>query len=107
MSDSWNDKWKQCSRCSQIGSAHSEDRIKDEGPGLPQAVFELPGMSEENLSSGYKAWTVECDLCGTRYLAEVDVEPFVWDVSIAREKDGVAMDQFGNVQVLRELPKKR
>lgn len=67
----------------------------DGDDGIPAAAMELPEMKDANLSSGYKSWIVTCDLCGTKYLAEVDVEPFVHDFSLTRFKDGKATTQFG------------
>lgn len=89
--------WESCPRCSQFPKGVSVSLLGMDGEdaSVPEAAFELTGLSEEMLSSGYKAWQVHCDLCGTRYLAEVDVEPFVHDFTLSREQSGKAVTQFG------------
>ncbi len=52
-------------------------------------IMELPGIKGVSLTSGYKEWDVVCEICGTRYSASVDVEPFVWDFSIVRANTSV------------------
>jgi hypothetical protein len=97
------ENWKRCKRCKNIPANTSVNLIDpDEDEKFKRSpIMEMAGMIDADLSSGYKHWIVECDLCGTRYLAGVDVEPFVWDVSFTREKDGVAESQFGRIVELR------
>jgi hypothetical protein len=97
--------WQSCKRCKHIPASSYEDRISGDGDdqsGLTSYIMEMPEMKNADLSGGYKMWTVACELCGTKYLAEVDVEPFVWDISFKRESNGKAMSQFGEMINLRE-----
>ncbi|NQV12004.1 hypothetical protein HQ524_01445 [Candidatus Uhrbacteria bacterium] len=98
-----------CPRCSKIPSSVYTDFLPRNGDGgdeIPDELMELPGMSEIDMSSGYQQFKIECDICGTRYLGEIDVEPFLWDFSFKREHNGRATDQFGKVVVLRRASAK-
>lgn len=102
------DGWEKCSRCEKIPSAYGKNfmnmlgEVGEDPHPVPSEIFEFKGMDSSMLNSGYKDWVVECELCGTRYLAEVDVEPFVHDFTFSREdKDGVAHTQFGERVELR------
>lgn len=78
--------WQHCLRCKEIPAIVSVDFLalsEDQDP-VPEEVYELPGLEDDALSSGYKQWEVTCDRCGTRYQAEVDVEPMVWDFRLRR-----------------------
>lgn len=89
---------KNCRLCSVIpDGSYFVDLIKEEEQidAIPSEIVELIGDTLK-LRSGYKSWVVTCPKCKTRYLAEVDVEPFVWDFSLDREReDGTAWSQFG------------
>ncbi|HBU27849.1 TPA: hypothetical protein DEB00_01910 [Candidatus Uhrbacteria bacterium] len=76
--------FNKCKRCSEIPSRLSVDLLDKDNTGIPKEVQDLPGMSEVDLSRGYQTWEMMCNLCGTSYKGEIDVEPFVWDFSLER-----------------------
>ncbi|PIR48024.1 hypothetical protein COV06_01330 [Candidatus Uhrbacteria bacterium CG10_big_fil_rev_8_21_14_0_10_50_16] len=76
--------WNACARCTTIPDRVSIDFLDKESEGIPATVRALPGMAGVDLSMGYQIWEMTCDVCGTRYQAEVDVEPMVWDFKLTR-----------------------
>ncbi len=85
MTKSKKAPWEECTRCSKIPSSVSEDFLHpSEGPGITKEIRELPGMKDEDFSSGMRTWTTICELCGTEYEFTTDVEPFLWDVVMYR-----------------------
>jgi hypothetical protein len=103
------DSWEDCPRCSKIPSSYSSSMFSEDGDGEAQApeMMELPGMSEVDMGSGYQEWVVKCDICGTRYYGEIDVEPFVWDFTFKRENNGMSYSQFGKKVDLDTVPIKK
>lgn len=51
---------------------------------IPQCYLPLNGWEGKDLSSGYQKFVVQCPECQTKYLVEIDVEPFVWDFDVTR-----------------------
>ncbi len=93
------DDWIRCERCKDIPDSFHLDMLEsgNDTDTTLDNIMEMPGMKDADLSSGYKQWTIECDICKTRYLASVDVEPFVWDFVFLRERNGRAIGQFGGI----------
>jgi hypothetical protein len=81
--------WKKCRKCKDIPSGSSADFIgRDAESDLPlDLIKELPGIKGNSLSSGWVTWIAVCDVCGTKYQATVDVEPFLWDMTFNRCED--------------------
>lgn len=102
-------KSRTCRLCAAVPEGgYFIDMIKEERQtdAIPPEIVEMIGDTIK-LNSGYKAWVVRCPHCKTRYLAEVDVEPFVWDFSLEREhEDGTARTQFGDVFTFPKQVKK-
>ncbi len=72
-----------CPICTKIPNT-THLNFLETGDEVPENYKPLSGWEGQSLSSGYKTFQVHCPECGTKYIVEIDVEPFLWDFDVTR-----------------------
>lgn len=75
-----------CEACQALPATHAESFLAAGGAEVPRAFRHLDGWAGQDLTSGLRTFEVRCPRCDSAWAVEVDVEPFVWDLTLRRRE---------------------